>query len=134
MPWSRSVEEGEHVVIARLAHYLHQYADTRRSELKAIVSKSTLTRYCNYRAVLDHNNPRAKEFGPRRLDVFFNLTRTLGHNPSTVLYAAMVSRSPEEMAYIISQSGRDEDDASLQPILLKRSARPVRIRRPIAAA
>jgi hypothetical protein len=61
MPWSRRVEEGTHVVIARLAHYLHQYAETRRPQLKAIISRSTLTRYSNFRAVLDHDNPKAKE-------------------------------------------------------------------------
>jgi hypothetical protein len=134
MPWSRRVEEGTHVVIARLAHYLHQYAETRRPQLKAIISKSTLTRYSNYRAVLDHHNPKAKEYGPRRLDVFLKLVERLGHDPAVVLKAAIESRSAEEMAFIISENARASQNVPPQPVILKRPVRTVRIRRPRDAA
>lgn len=134
MPWSRRVEEGTHVVIARLAHYLHQYAETHRSQLKAIISKSTLTRYSNYRAVLDHHNPKAKEYGPRRFDVFLKLVERMGHDPAVVLKAAIESRSAEEMAFIISENARASQNVPPQPVILKRPVRTVRIRRPRDAA
>jgi|TARA_B100001105_G_scaffold232798_1_gene206281 hypothetical protein len=102
MPWSRDVSDGTHVLLARLAHYVDQYSEKHREEVLSLISKDTLRRYRDYERALDGSDSDHKNFGPRRLDLFLRIVSVFGHEPATVLRAAIVSRSPEEMAFLIA--------------------------------
>lgn len=108
MPWSRDISDGTHVILARLAHYLDQYSDKRREDILSVLSKDTLRRYRDYERALVGADSDHKNFGPRRLDLFLRVVEILGHEPATVLRAAIVSRSPEEMAFLIAHGDMPE--------------------------
>ena len=121
MPWSRDVSDGTHVLLARLAHYVDQYSEKHREEVLSLISKDTLRRYRDYERALDGSDSDHKNFGPRRLDLFLRIVSVFGHEPATVLRAAIVSRSPEEMAFLIAHGNPCEPLSPLSLTLMSGS-------------